>query len=267
MAKFQDKVVIITGAANGIGLATANLFLSLDAKVAAFDIATPSEETAHPNRIDIICDVSSEESVNAAVKQVLDTWSTIDILVNAAGIVDNFTRITETTLEVWNRCLDVNLTGPFNLMRTVIPHFLSKVASESKEQFTPTSESPYPPAPPIVGHIINICSIAAQKGCAAGAAYTASKHALLGLSRNTSFMYTNTGILTNVVIPGGVATNIVQNSKVVPDKLGMDLVMKGCQSMPGICEADEIARTVVFLAGARDLNGAEICVDRGWNVA
>ncbi|EPS38444.1 hypothetical protein H072_7810 [Dactylellina haptotyla CBS 200.50] len=96
---YPNSVVVITGAANGIGLATANLFLSLDAKVAAFDVAPPGPEVEHENRIDIICDVSSEESVNAAVKKALDTWSTIDILVNAAGVMDTFgTNVIITTL-------------------------------------------------------------------------------------------------------------------------------------------------------------------------
>ncbi|KAK6543350.1 hypothetical protein TWF694_000101 [Orbilia ellipsospora] len=265
MADLKDKVVIITGAANGIALATAKLFLSQGAKVASFDIAPPDPELKHEHRIDIVCDVSSDESVTSAVKEVLDTWSTIDILVNAAGIVDNFARVTETTPEIWSRCLNINLTGPFNLMRTVIPHFLSKTTPP--EAFTPTAQMPFPPAPPVVGRIINICSVAAQKGGAAGAAYTTSKHALLGLSRNTSFMYTKDGIITNVVIPGGVMTNIVQNSKVMPDELGMALVREGSRNMPGVCEADEVARTVVFLASVKDLNGAEICVDRGWSAA
>ncbi|KAJ6262891.1 U3 small nucleolar RNA-associated protein [Drechslerella dactyloides] len=265
MKQEAGRVIIITGAASGIGLATANQFLSLRAKVAALDIQPPPAETAHDNRIDILCDVTSEEAVAAAVKQVLDTWSTVDVLINAAGVVDNFTRVAETTSEIWHRCLNINLTGPFNVMRAVIPHFLTKCTP--REPFTPSATAPFPPAPPIVGRIVNICSAAAVKGCAAGAAYTASKHALLGLSRNTSFMYTRDGILTNVVIPGGVATNIMQNSKAVPDEIGYPIVRDGSQNMPGVCDVEEVARTVVFLAGSKDVNGAEVSVDRGWTVA
>ncbi|EPS38446.1 hypothetical protein H072_7809 [Dactylellina haptotyla CBS 200.50] len=150
-------------------------------------------------------------------------------------------------------------------MRAVIPHFLSKAPPQ--EPFTPSAQHPFPRAPPVVGRIVNICSIAAIKGCAAGAAYTASKHALLGLSRNTSFMYTNTGIVTNIMIPGGVATKMLQNSKVDPDELGTEPVRKGSQNMPGICDPNEVARTILFLAGVTDLNGAEVCVDRGWSIA
>ncbi|KAF3916401.1 hypothetical protein ABW21_db0207213 [Orbilia brochopaga] len=265
MAEFVDKVVIITGAASGIGLATAERFLSLGAKVAAFDIQSPPDTATHKSRIDVICDVTSEDAVTAAVKQVLDKWSRIDVLVNAAGIMDNFHRVSETPSELWNRCLNINLTGPFNMMRAVIPHFLSRFVPP--EPFTPSATAPFAPAPPVIGRIVNICSVAAVKGCASGAAYTASKHGLLGLSRNTSFMYTQNGILTNVVIPGGVMTNIMQNSHAVPDELGFGIVQKGSQNMPGLCDADEVARTVVFLAGAKDVNGAEVSVDRGWTIA
>ncbi|KAF3939618.1 hypothetical protein ABW19_dt0202735 [Dactylella cylindrospora] len=265
MTDFTDKVVIITGGASGIGLATVNLFLSLNAKVAVLDISPPPAEITNPNRLDIQCDVSSEESVNAAVEKVIETWSTVDVLVNGAGIVDTFTRVTETTPATWNRCFAINVTGPFNMMRAVIPHFLSK--APPPQPFTPTAQNPFPPSPPIIGHIINICSVAAYKGCTSGAAYTASKHALLGLSRSTSFMYTSNGILTNAVVPGGVLTNIMQNSKVVPDSIGMPLIQKGSSNMPGVSDASEVARTVVFLAGAKDINGAEICVDKGWSVA
>lgn len=89
-SKFQDKVVIVTGASNGIGAATAALFLAQGARVAAFDIRDPPATEAQPNRLDIKCNVASEAEVIAAVKAVVDQFGTVDVLCNVAGITDRF---------------------------------------------------------------------------------------------------------------------------------------------------------------------------------
>jgi NAD(P)-dependent dehydrogenase (short-subunit alcohol dehydrogenase family) len=240
----------VTGTSNGIGAATAQLFLSHGAKVAALDVVDEPDATpqSNANLLNIKCDVSSEESVNAAIKQVLDKWSTIDIACNVAGVMDQFERAGEVSNEMWNRVLGVNLNGPLNVMRAVIKHFLTKETEQK-------------------GRIVNVGSLASVKGGTAGVAYTTSKHALLGLSRSTSWMYAKEGIQTNILLPGGVATEIMKNSKSVPDKVGLETCMPTMATQCGNCEPIDAANVIVFLAGAVGLNGAEIRLDKGWSAA
>lgn len=91
--KFQDKVVIVTGASNGIGAATAALFAAQGARIAALDIRDPPATEAQPNRLDIKCNVANEEEVVAAVKMILERWGTVDVLCNVAGVTDHFGKL------------------------------------------------------------------------------------------------------------------------------------------------------------------------------
>ena len=224
------------------------------------------------------CDVTSEDSVDQAIKKVMEGWGTIDVLVNCAGAVDNFGQYDcylvpflplppplssgewlnreklspsppenagNTSNAIWNKCMDINVNGPFYLIRAVIPIF------ERTRK----------------GSIVNICSVASVRGAAAGAAYTASKHALLGLSRNTAWMYAKSGIRSNAVIPGGVMTNIMANSGAQMDQTGQQVLGPYLAAMPGLSTPEDLAKAIVFVAGAEALNGAELHVDKGWTTA
>ncbi|KAH0843224.1 hypothetical protein AYO21_03517 [Fonsecaea monophora] len=248
MGDFKDKVIVLTGASNGIGAATAQLFLDHGAKVAALDIADAAA-SSDAQQLKIKCDVSSEDSVNAAIKQVLDKWSTIDVLVNVAGIMDQFERVGDVSNEMWNRVMNINVNGPFNTMRACINHFLTKTNEEQK------------------GRIVNVGSVASIRGGVAGVAYTTSKHALLGLSRNTAWMYAKEGIQCNVLLPGGVTTEIMKNSNSVPDKVGLDTVMPVMAISVGNCAPEDMARAILYLAGGPGVNGAELRVDKGMSAA
>ncbi|KAK5101224.1 hypothetical protein LTS08_004831 [Lithohypha guttulata] len=280
---FENKVVLITGASNGIGAATAAQFAALGAKIAGLDIRD-SEIPSTDKRIDIKCDVSDEDSVIAAVKAVVEKWGTIDVLCNIAGIADKFRkyhyyfrysvyeedqadiksskteRVTETTNADLNRIMGINFNGPLFLMRHVIPHFLAKPGSIQGQGYNTVL--------PKKGAIVNICSAAALRGSAAGAIYTSSKHALLGLTRNTACMDAKEGVRTNAVLPGGVATNILNNSGIDPstqlDPIGFPILQPAHALQPAVCVPDDVARTIVFLAGADGVNGAEVTVDQGW---
>ncbi|KAL1954347.1 hypothetical protein VTO42DRAFT_1374 [Malbranchea cinnamomea] len=241
MPGLEDKVVIVTGGSNGIGAAIVELFLNKGAKVASIDVrehASPVTDSFLPLK----CNVASEAEVNDSVKQVVEKWGTVHILVNSAGVMDASKPVGETSRDVWERCLNVNLNGPFHLIRACLP---SMHANEG----------------PVKGSIVNVCSTAAVRGGAAGAAYTASKHALLGLSRNTAWMYRHEGIRCNVVLPGGVRTNIMQNSgeSFDPSRIGVYL---GCS--PGVAEPGDIANAILYLATSDNVNGAELAVDQGW---
>lgn len=239
----------MTGTSSGIGAATAQLFLDHGAKVAALDVVdAAASSTDNDRRLSIKCDVSSEDSVNSAIKQVLDKWATIDVACNVAGVMDQFERTDNVSNEMWTRVLNINLNGPFNVMRAVIKHFLTKDTEQK-------------------GRIVNVGSMASTKGGTAGVAYTTSKHALLGLSRSTSWMYAKEGIQTNVLLPGGVSTDIMKNSKSVPDKVGLDTVMPTMATQCGMCEPIDAANAILFLASAVGLNGAEVRLDKGWGAA
>lgn len=152
-------------------------------------------------------------------------------------------------------------------MKHVIPIFLAKPGEPTPNPYGPT----LPATPPYKGSIINICSTAAVRGASAGALYTASKHALLGLSRNTAWMYAKEGVRTNSVIPGGVLTNIMANSGVQGPQ---DFAMGGYAAVkpyhdtaPGYVMPTDVAATIAYLAGADGVNGAEVTVDHGWTTA
>ena len=162
--------------------------------------------------------------------------------------MDNFERTADISNETWNRVLGVNLNGPLNVMRIVIQHFLTK-DSEQK------------------GRIVNVGSLASVKGGTAGVAYTTSKHALLGLSRGTAWMYAKEGIQTNMLLPGGVNTEIMKNSKAIPDKVGLETAMPTMATQCGNCDPIDAANAILFLASAVGLNGAEVRLDKGWSAA
>lgn len=162
------------------------------------------------------------------------------------------------------RIFSINFNGPLYLMKHVIPHFLAK-PGEPKP-----GPNGLPPFPPHKGTIINVCSVAATSGASAGALYTSSKHALLGLSRNTSWMYAKEGVRTNVVMPGGVLTNIMANSGWGPESFtspGYKTVKPFHDLAPGYVWPDDVASAIVFIAGAEGMNGAEVTIDHGWTTA
>lgn len=115
-SKFQDKVVIVTGASNGIGAATAALFAAQGARIAALDIRDPPSSEVQPNRIDIKCNVADEAEVVAAITAIVERWGTIDVLCNVAGIADTFGELPDnsqrTEASVWSTLGAANMS-PF----------------------------------------------------------------------------------------------------------------------------------------------------------
>lgn len=156
---------------------------------------------------------------------------------------DTIERVGDISNKIWDRCFAVNVNGPMYLIRACIPHFLKQ---DSK------------------GAIVNVCSVASVRGPAAGVAYTASKHALLGLSRNTAWMYAKEGIRCSAVLPGGTETNIMQNSAVQMNQNGLQALAPYHGCMPGTLKPAELANAILFLATAPSVNGAELAVDKGW---
>jgi len=146
---------------------------------------------------------------------------------------------------MWERVMKINCEGPFKAMRSAVRVFLPKGA----------------------GIIINIASIGGINGARAGAAYTASKHALIGLTKNTGYMYAKSGIRCNAIAPGAVSTNIgdsIDYTKITP--LVKDRIMPGMVLNPRTGEPTEIARVALFLAcdDSSFVNATVITVDGGW---
>jgi NAD(P)-dependent dehydrogenase (short-subunit alcohol dehydrogenase family) len=206
------QVAVVTGGNSGLGLAIATSFLDSGAKVASLDLA---DEATSPreNLLYLKCDIAKEAPVKAAISKIVDALGHIDILVNNAGIFDYLQSVTDITAESWHRVIDVNVTGPFNMMHACIPLMLNN-SREPASDAPPTTGSfggQQGPRVPAKGVVINICSTASVHGAAAGAAYTTSKHALLGLTRNSAFMYRDQGLRVNAVLPGGTDTSMLKN--------------------------------------------------------
>jgi len=238
----ENKVALVTGGNSGIGAATVELLRKQGAKVAVLDIAD-SSCAASSNELYIKCNVASQQEVEDAIAKVVKDLGKLDVLVNCAGVMDGMEKVGDISNKTWERCFAVNVTGPMYLTRACIPHFL---AQESK------------------GVIINVCSVASVRGPAAGVAYTASKHALLGLSRNTAWMYAKDGIRCNAVLPGGTETEIMKTSGVQMDMNGYQVLAPFHGCMPGSLKPAELANAILFLITAPSVNGAELAVDKGW---
>ena len=169
----------------------------------------------------------------------------MDILHNNAGIMDGVRPVAETPDELWEKVMNININAPFRASRRVIPSMLKQGG----------------------GVIINTTSVAGLFGGVAGAAYTVSKHALIGLTQNIAAFYGTKGIRCNAMALGGVNTNIGVGSG-QPSAMGMEQLNKVAAMIPRMAEPSEIAELALFLASAKSsyVNGSCIVIDGGWTV-
>lgn len=248
-SRFAGRTVLVTGAASGIGRATASRIAREGGRVVAFDItAAPLDEfTLSRTDADVLAvvgDVRDEDDVRAVIEAATADGHAVDGLANVAGVMDDFSPAHETPDDLWDRVMGINVTGPFRLMRAVLPSMLDAGR----------------------GAIVNVASEAGIRGNAAGAAYTTSKHAVVGLTRSAAVMYGSEGIRTNAVAPGGVATGMP-----IPDALsefGMARLRPFQALMPGVATAEQLAAAITFLLSddAVNINGVVLPSDGGWSV-
>jgi len=248
--KLKGKIAIVTGAASGIGKAIAILYGKEGASVIVSDIdlegakATVTEiESSGGVAIAVNTDVSKEEDIKTLIDTAVNTYGTVDILVNNAGIMDSFEPAADIIDAKWDKIFSVNTTSVMRSTRKVLPIFLSKGS----------------------GVIINIASVGGLNGSRAGAAYTASKFAVVGFTKNVGFQYALKGIRCNAIAPGAVETNIGKTIK-EPNEFGSSRALAGLSLNPRTGKPEEIAGVALFLAsdGASFVNGTIFVADGGW---
>ena len=250
--KIDGAVAVVTGAGSGMGRAMVQEFAAKGAQVAALDINLDSAsktvaDLPEPDMgLAVKVDVSSPESVSAAMAEVGMWAGRVDVLCNNAGIVDSFRPAHEIPLEEWHRTIAVDLTGPFLMARAVIPGMLERGA----------------------GAIINTASISSLSAAGGGSAYTAAKHGVLGLTRQLTFDYGRRGIRVNAICPGATLTGLTMpegGSDTLPDTES-ELARIPARRW---CQPEEIAKLAVFLASddADYIHGTAMVIDGGWLTA
>ncbi len=249
--RLMNKVAIVTGAASGMGKSIALLYAKEGAKVVVSDLNLEgahkvAEEitSAGGTALAIKTNVAVEEDIQALVDTAVSTYGTVDILVNNAGIMDNFEPAADIEDKNWERIFAVNTTSVMRATRKVLPIFLERSS----------------------GVIVNIASAGGLNGARAGATYTASKHAVIGFTKNTGFMYAQQGIRCNAIAPGAVETNI-GSTITDPHKFGSARAYAGMATNPRMGKPEEIAQVALFLAAEESsfVNGAVIVADGGWS--
>jgi NAD(P)-dependent dehydrogenase (short-subunit alcohol dehydrogenase family) len=253
--RLQGKVAVITGAGSGIGRAMATLFAAEGAAIVAGDWNGQrlNEVVTHIQAsggaiVGAQGNIADQATAEQLVDLAISNYGRLDILCNNAGVMDYNQGVAELADEVWRRVLSINLDGPMFASRRAIPHMIAQGG----------------------GSIINTASMAGLSGAAAGVAYTVSKHALVGLTRSTAWMYAPKGIRCNAICPGGTKTNIGETMDPARmDPAGSERTGAFTAIIPAFLEPDDIANLALFLAAdeSRHINGAIIPADAGWRAA
>jgi NAD(P)-dependent dehydrogenase (short-subunit alcohol dehydrogenase family) len=246
--RFTDKVVLITGAASGIGRAAALAFAAEGARVAILDRSADalgavqaSLKNEGSEALTMACDVSSPDQVDGAIKQVVDSFGRLDIAFNNAGVENKAAPVHEIDLAEWDRILGINLRGTFLCMK----HELAQMVKQGG------------------GVVVNTSSGAGIRGVAGGAAYAASKHAIIGLTRSAALDYAKQNIRVNAVLPGNIETPMMDRFTGGDIQKAIDLEPVGRLGKP-----EEIAESVLWMASDLGgfVTGAATVIDGGWSL-
>jgi NAD(P)-dependent dehydrogenase (short-subunit alcohol dehydrogenase family) len=243
-SRFDGQTAIVTGAGSGIGRATAVRLVNEGAIVVATDVveerlAALAEELGKDKVRVVAGDISLEKTAQSLVAAAAGR---IDVLANVAGIADRFMPLGEMDDALWDKVLAVNLTAVMRLTRATLPVMLAAGR----------------------GSIVNVGSEAGLRGSYAGAAYTTSKHALIGLTRSTSFIYAPQGIRANVVVPGAVKTGIEAPWGSELGRSRIEPLLAA--TAPAAATSEQLAAAICWLASddSANVNGIVLQSDGGW---
>ncbi len=249
MSDFTNQVVFITGAGSGIGQATALAF----AKAGAFVIVSDVNQTSGPNVVSqihqlggnalfVACDVAVPTQIEAAIQHTVDVYGKLDIGINNAGIGGKYGRLTEQTQSDFDHIMAVNVGGVFYGMQYQIQQMLVQAKG---------------------GRIVNVSSIAGVRGMPMGAPYSASKHAVIGLTKTAALEYARQRIRVNAVCP--VYTHSAMVDKLIQEAPGMEDKMRRVIPMGRFGQPEEIAQAILWLCSDENsfVTGQALQLDGG----
>ena len=244
----KNKVVIVTGAGSGIGKATAIHFAKYGAKVVVSDINFESvkkvTEEILTNKgvaLPIKANVAVFEEVENLISKTVDEFGRLDVIVNNAGIGPNLLKTHESSLKDWDRVILVNQTGVFYCMKVALQQFLKQGH----------------------GNIVNIASLAGLKASPNNISYSASKFAVVGMTKSVAMEYATKNIRVNAVCPGYTESALL--SQLINAKPEMDAILKSVIPMKRYGKAEEIAEAAVWLESdsTKFMTGQTITLDGG----
>lgn len=247
---FENKVVVVTGGAMGIGAASATLLCQLGASVAILDVdvAAGKNTVAQLNEAGHVasfhpCDVSVEHEVESAVQEVVQRYGRLNILISNAGI-QRYGSVVTTSPQTWEDTFGVHVKGCFHSAKYTIPHMLAEGA----------------------GAIVIVASVQSFAAVANSTAYVAAKHALMGLSRSIALDFARDNIRVNCICPGSIDTPLLRVAAAAtssPERATQSFGQM--HAMGRIGQPEEVARAIAFLASdwASFITGTSLVVDGG----
>lgn len=255
MSNLNERVIIITGAGMGLGLATAIEAAAQGAKLVLVDYNEKALNEAkqaiagkYPNTavITVVADVSKEEDVKNYVQETITRFGQIDGFYNNAGIEGRQAPLVEYDLDVFKKVVDINLMGVYYGLRYIIPHM-------QKKQY---------------GRIVNVASVGGIRGVMNQTAYVATKHAVSGITKNTALEYGRDGIVSNAIAPGAILTPMVAEAfrQINPnDPKAAETEYAKANPTKRLGLPEEVAKVVCFLLseGSSYVNGQTIAIDGG----